>query len=248
MGGEMLWSWLALALLGAWHGINPGMGWLFAVALGLQQGRRLAVWSALLPLAIGHGLAVGGAILAGAAIGLVLPVSYVKWVVAVALIGLGLLRLVRHRHPRRGGMQVGSWDLTLWSFLMASAHGAGLMVLPIVLGVGPQAAASGQASAAPGHAHGATATALGGLPHASIPADADHGAHATAMLTNLPDGEWFRLTAILVHTLGYLAVTGGVAVIVYEKLGLRLLRTWWFNLDLFWAGALILTGALTPFI
>jgi len=248
MEDGMFWSWLALVLLGAWHGINPGMGWLFAVALGLQEGRRLAVWRALVPLAIGHSLAVGGAILAGAVIGLVLPVSYVKWVVAVALVGFGLYRLVRHRHPRWGAMQVGPWDLTLWSFLMASAHGAGLMVLPIVLGAGPHAAAAGHASVAPVHAHDATAATLAGPPHASIPADVHHGAHATAMLTSLPDGEWFRLVATLVHTLGYLAVTGGVAVIVYEKLGLRLLRTWWFNLDLFWAGALILTGVLTPFI
>jgi hypothetical protein len=248
MGDGMFLSWLALLLLGAWHGINPGMGWLFAVALGLQEGRRLAVWGALLPLAIGHALAVGAAILVGAAIGLVLPMSHVKWVVAVSLIGFGLHRLVRHRHPRWGSMQVGPWDLTFWSFLMASAHGAGLMVLPIVLGAGFHATPASHASVAAGHAHDTTAAALEELPNALMSADVHHGAHTAALLAGVPDGQWLQVAATLVHTLAYLAITGVVAVVVYEKLGLRLLRTWWFNLDVVWAGALILTGVLTPFL
>jgi len=248
MGDGMVWSWLALLLLGAWHGINPAMGWLFAVALGLQEGRRVAVWGALLPLAIGHGLAVGAALLAGAAIGLVLPMGYVKWVVAVALVGFGFYRLVRHRHPRWGAMQVGPWDLTLWSFLMASAHGAGLMVLPIVLGAGFHATPAPHASVASGHAHDTAAAALGGLPSALMSADVHHGAHAATLLASVPSGPGLQAAATLVHTLAYLAITGVVAVIVYEKLGLRLLRTWWLNLDLFWAGALILTGMLTPLL
>lgn len=248
MGDAMLWSWTALVLLGAWHGINPAMGWLFAVALGLQEGRRLAVWGALLPLAIGHGLAVGGAILVGAAMGLALPANSVKWVVAMALVVFGAYRLVRHRHPRWGGMQAGRWDLTLWSFLMASAHGAGLMVLPVVLGAGSHAAGHGHAPTASGHSHDAALAALGESRHALVSADAHHGAHAAALLAAMPDGQWFQVTATLVHTLAYLAMTGVVAVVVYEKLGVRLLRTWWFNLDLFWAGALILTGVLTPFV
>ena len=65
-------SWLTLAGLGAFHGLNPGMGWLFAVALGMQEGRRSAVWRALIPLTLGHALAIAGAIglamLAGTAI------------------------------------------------------------------------------------------------------------------------------------------------------------------------------------
>jgi hypothetical protein len=248
MGDGTLWSWAGLLFLGAWHGINPGMGWLFAVALGLQEGTRTAVWKALVPLAVGHGLAVAGAILVGAMLGLVLPGNAVKWVVAVALIGCGVFRAVRHRHPRWGAMRVGSWDLTLWSFLMASAHGAGLMVLPIILGAGPHAAAAGHAPAGGALAYTAPGLEHGGLPQSLAPGHLQHGAHAATLFMDMSGGQGFQFAATLVHTLGYLIVTGGVAVLVYEKLGLRLLRTWWFNLDLFWAAALMLAGAFTPFI
>jgi hypothetical protein len=109
------------------------MGWLFAVALGMQAGRASAMWRALPPIAIGHAVAVGVvvAIVAGARVAL--PLDVLKVVIAVTLITLGGYRLWRHRHPRFGGMQVGFRDLTIWSFLMASAHGAGLMVVPFVL-------------------------------------------------------------------------------------------------------------------
>jgi hypothetical protein len=126
-------DWTAMIGLGAYHGINPGMGWLFAVALGMQAGRASAMWRALPPIAIGHAVAVGVvvAIVAGARVAL--PLDVLKVVIAVTLITLGGYRLWRHRHPRFGGMQVGFRDLTIWSFLMASAHGAGLMVVPFVL-------------------------------------------------------------------------------------------------------------------
>jgi hypothetical protein len=126
-------DWTAMIGLGAYHGINPGMGWLFAVALGMQAGRASAMWRALPPIAIGHAVAVGVvvAIVAGARVAL--PLDVLKVVIAVTLVTLGGYRLWRHRHPRFGGMQVGFRDLTIWSFLMASAHGAGLMVVPFVL-------------------------------------------------------------------------------------------------------------------
>ncbi len=111
----------------------PAMGWLFAVALGLQERSARAVWRALLPLAIGHALAIGAAILLAALIGLVIPLGYLKWVVAAALLTFAVRHLSRHRHRRWSGMQVGMRDLAVWSLLMASAHGAGLMVLPILL-------------------------------------------------------------------------------------------------------------------
>jgi hypothetical protein len=110
------------------------MGWLFAVGLGLQEQQRRAVWRALLPLAAGHALAIGSAVAVGLAIGAVVPVAVLKWVVAVVLLAFGLYRVFRGRHLRWVGMRVGPRDLTLWSLLMASAHGAGLMVLPFVLG------------------------------------------------------------------------------------------------------------------
>lgn len=209
------WPWAALLLLGAVHGLNPGMGWLFAVALGLQEKNRKAVWGALLPLATGHALAIALAVGIAAAVGLVLPTGEVKWIVAATLLGLGVVRLRRHRHPRGIGMRVNKRDLTIWSFLMATAHGAGLMALPFVLAMEPGTMMSGMHHGARfmGQAHGAT----------------------------LPTG----LLATAAHTAGYLAVLALMAALVYERLGLRMLRTAWINLDLIWAGALACTAVLT---
>jgi hypothetical protein len=141
-------DWTAMIGLGAYHGINPGMGWLFAVALGMQARRASAMWGALPPIALGHVLAVGVvvAIVAGARV--VLPLDMLEAVIAATLITLGVYRLWRHRHPRVGGMQVGFRDLTIWSFLMAWAHGAGLMVVPFVIDTGNSVSALG-----PMHAH-----------------------------------------------------------------------------------------------
>lgn len=203
--------WAGLLALGAGHGINPAMGWLFAVALGLQRGSRKAVWFALGPLAMGHGLAMLLTIGAAAAIGVVLPPSTLKWGVAALLVALGVYRLVRSRHIVYGGMQVNSRELATWSFLMATAHGAGLMMLPLVLGRLPSAE----------HVHHLSAGMLGG------------------------GIEWSGVAAAVIHTAGYLLVTGTIAAIVYEKLGLRFLRTAWVNLDLLWAVALVATGVGT---
>jgi hypothetical protein len=214
----MAWTgWLALAGLGAVHGVNPGMGWLFAVALGLQEGRARAVWRALSPLAVGHALAIGAAVLAALALGRVVPAEALRWIVGGALLTLGSLRLVRHRHPRYGGMQVGFRELTAWSFLMASAHGAGLMVLPLLVGT----------------AGGAAHTHAMHLMTASL---------APALPASGPLALGLQATAL--HTAGYLLVTGLLALLVYRKLGLRMLRTMWINLDLIWGGALVVTGAV----
>jgi hypothetical protein len=126
-------DWQAMVFLGAYHGINPGMGWLFAVALGMQQGSAGGVWRALPPIAFGHAAAVGVVLLTVALAGLVVPLETLRILVALMLMTLGIYRLWRHRHPRFGGMLVGFRDLTVWSFLMASAHGAGFMVLPFVM-------------------------------------------------------------------------------------------------------------------
>jgi hypothetical protein len=216
----MSWNWLALAALGAGHGLNPGMGWLFAVALGMQEGRTRAVWRALPPLALGHALAVGAAVLAAAALGRLLPPESLEWIVGGLLLGLGALRLLRHRHPRYGGMRVGFRELTIWSFLMATAHGAGLMVLPLLVG----------------DSGGGSDPGLSG-------AHAMHLVQASVVPMSGPLGTGLWATAM--HSAGYLLVTGLIAVVVYRKLGLRMLRTLWFNLDLIWGGALVLTGALT---
>jgi hypothetical protein len=128
-------NWQAMVFLGAYHGINPGMGWLFAVALGMQQGSVRGVWHALPPIALGHAISVGVVLTAASLAAVVVPLDTLRVLVASMLVLLGLYRLWRHRHPRFGGMQVGFRDLTIWSFLMASAHGAGFMVLPLVMPV-----------------------------------------------------------------------------------------------------------------
>jgi hypothetical protein len=125
--------WL-MVLLGAYHGINPGMGWLFAVALGMQEEKGSAVARALVPIAFGHALSIGMVVLGAAFLGMALPLMTIRYCVAALLVGLGIYCLVRHGHPRWVRRQVGFRDLTVWSFLMASAHGAGLMVLPVLLG------------------------------------------------------------------------------------------------------------------
>jgi len=203
--------WLML-LLGAYHGINPGMGWLFAVARGMQERSGRAVAGSLVPLAIGHTAAVAVVVLAATLLGRTVTPAALRYPVAATLIALGIYRLVRHRHPRWVRMQVGFRDLVMWSFLMASAHGAGLMVLPVLLG-------------------------------SSAVEAADHAAahvHVTAAASPLAG-----LLATGAHTIGYLAVTGGLAWVVYRKLGLALLRRAWFNLDLIWAAALVATGVVT---
>ncbi len=208
------WGWATLFLLGAYHGINPGMGWLFAVARGMQEHATKAVTRALVPITLGHALAIGVVVAMAGLIQIVLPLGYVRIVVAFALIALGLFRILRRKHFAWGGMQVGFRDLTFWSFLMASAHGAGLMVLPVMLHA---ASASAASVMPPGHEH--MAMASGG-------------------------GAWTGIAATLVHTLGYLSVTALISLLVYRKFGLSLLRKGWFNLDLVWAIALLVTGCV----
>jgi hypothetical protein len=159
---------------------------------------------------------VAQAVAIGAVIGLVAPLAVLKWIVAAVLASLGAYRLFRSRHPRFGGMKASVGDLVLWSMLMASAHGAGLMVVPFTLGL---------SAAGPHAGHGMSGMAHGGI--------------AAGMA---------GLQATLAHTAGYLLVTGVVALVVYQRLGLRLLRTWWFNLDLVWAVALIGTAVLTVLV
>jgi hypothetical protein len=125
---------MALAGLGAFHGLNPAMGWLFAVALGLQRESRAAVLRALLPISVGHALSVAMVILAIDLLRIFLDLTVLQVTAAVVLITFGLYRLFA-RHRGRVGMQVSDAQLLLWSFLMATAHGAGLMLIPVLLGM-----------------------------------------------------------------------------------------------------------------
>jgi hypothetical protein len=157
MSSTALWVML---LLGAYHGINPGMGWLFAVARGMQEQKESAVAKSLVPIALGHALAIASVVMVAAFLGTALPLLTIRYSVAALLVGLGIFSLVRHWHPRWVRMRVGFRDLTAWSFLMASAHGAGLMVLPVLLG---SSTVEAQAHMA-GHSHmSSTASPLAGM-------------------------------------------------------------------------------------
>jgi len=129
-----LWPWLTLVGLGMYHGINPAMGWLFAAALGLHRGRRSVVMQSLIPVAIGHLASIS--VVSGAVLGLGVVIDR-RSLLMVAGFGL-ILWVLYHlvygsRHRARIGMQAGFAGLLVWSFLMASAHGAGLMLFPALV-------------------------------------------------------------------------------------------------------------------
>jgi hypothetical protein len=210
--------WLGLAGLGAFHGLNPAMGWLLAVALGLQEARRAAVWRALLAVALGHEASI---VLAAALVGglqLLTAPDVLRAGSAVLLLGFGSFKLLRpgRAHLRWVGLHLGWRDVVIWSFLMSSAHGAGLMLAPLLLGLPASA-----------HAH----DELAGLGLSLA------GPVGPALLLAGAAG--------LVHTLAMLAVMAIVAGVVFEKLGLGFLRQGWVNLDLVWAVALLTTGVVT---
>ena len=202
-----VWPWAALALLGAYHGVNPGMGWLFAVARGMQEKSRRAVLASLLPIAIGHEASIVLVVVGVSLTEQFLPTFFIRLVAALVLVSFGAYKLVRPRsHPGGFGMRVGLGGLAMWSFLMSSAHGAGLMLAPVLLGLPVYAS-------------------YHSLSEISLQAVAAASLHVAAMLL----------------------VMGIVSVIVYEKVGLGILRRGWFNLDLGWSLVLIASGALTLF-
>ena len=205
-------SWIGYISLGVFHGINPGMGWLFAVALGMQEKRRSAVIGALFPMALGHAISIGVVVLIIVLAQQQISENVLGIACAVVLFGFGLYKLFRARHPKWVGMRVNFKDLTIWSFLMASAHGAGLMLAPLLLRMPMASSHSG------------------------------HMQHASATMT---DSATMLLSAVGVHTLSFFVVTGVVAVVVYEVVGLALLRKAWFNLDMLWSIALMIAGVVT---
>jgi hypothetical protein len=209
-------TWYALILLGAYHGINPAMGWLFAVALGLQERRLTAVLRALIPIALGHEVSEAAVTLLVVGIeGIVAP-TLVRVAGALILVGFGIFKLLRPRaHPRWVGMRVSLLDLGVWSFLMSSAHGAGLMLFPILMG---QSVAD-NALALSGH---------------TLPLFDQGG-------MTLMQG----IAATLVHSGTMLLVMAVIAVVVYTKVGVGILRSAWINLDGLWAAAMVLAGVLT---
>jgi hypothetical protein len=193
------------------------------VALGLQEHRRSAVFRALVPIALGHALSIGIILAVVLLARTSLPHSTLKFTAAAILFAFGLYRLFRSRHPKWIGMRVGFGDLTLWSFVMASAHGAGLMLVPLFL-----------------------ATPAVQDAHHTGSHDRVHHTFASGFASF---GTPFLLSAsVAVHTLGYLVMTGLVATLVYEKLGVGMLRSAWFNIDLIWMVALMITGVFILFL
>jgi hypothetical protein len=207
------WPWAVLALLGAYHGLNPAMGWLFALALGLQEKRRSAVIGALFPIALGHASAIALAILLLRFLQHFLPMNILKWSVAAILLTLGAYRIFRARHPQGCGMRASRKDLFVWSLLMASAHGAGLMLIPVLLAQPMLGMAPAMAETAPAVSQPLNASVV-----------------VLAVLVH---------TVSMLVVAGILAL---LFFETYENLGLRLLRHTWFNFDLLWAIALLVAG------
>ena len=214
------WPWISLAALGAFHGLNPAMGWLFAVALGLQERRPRAVTAALGPIALGHALAIGLAAVVVGVVGLVIPRRLLLALGGAALLAFAAYKVItRFRHPRWVGMRVGPRDLVLWSLLMASAHGAGLMLVPVLIEVRGEGVSSA-------------------LAHVG------HSGHIEHQPSAASDALAPALVAVGLHSFAMLAVAGVLAVVVYQKVGVEVLRRAWVNLDVIWVGALVVAGGI----
>jgi len=179
------------------------MGWLFAVALGFLRNDRSAVVRSLLPIAIGHEASIALVVVLVSGLQLLWAPDVLRPIGALALIGFGIKKLAKPGHPKWVGMQVTSKDLVLWSFLMSTAHGAGLMLFPVLLG---------------------------------LPAP-----------THVEDIGLQDLAAVLLHTLTMLVTMGAAALLVFDRVGVMVLRKAWVNVDAIWAVAVITAGLVTLF-
>ncbi len=199
-------TWLLMIAFGAYHGLNPGMGWLFALSRGLQQRSEREIWISLLPISAGHAASIVPAAVLILMGGHFFSLKLLRLLTAGVLVAFGIYKLFTYyRHPRWVGMRVGIRDLFAWSFLMAVAHGAGLMVAPTLL-------------------------EIVGISHSDP--------------TRLTAGSGLGL-ALGLHTLSMLLISACVALIVFRKLGLSVLRKSWINFDLIWAAALLTVGGIS---
>jgi hypothetical protein len=203
-------AWLTLAGLGVYHGVNPAMGWLFAVSRGMQERSRRAVLRSLVPIAIGHEASIALVALLVLGLSTTTDPQELRIGAAIALVAFGIFRFVKPRaHFRWTSMRVSDRELGMWSFLMSTAHGAGLMIAPVILGL--------QASS---NSHDDMAMLSGGPINVAA-------------------------VGIAVHVLAMVAVMGAIAYVVYERVGLQILRRAWLNTDQVWAGAFVLAGLVT---
>ena len=211
--------WLTVVAVGVYHGLNPAMGWPLAVANGMTQQRGSAVLATLLPLGGGHFAAMAVVLI---------PFAWLSWYVewsrairlgAGALVLLfGIFKLLQRRHPRALA-RIRPTQLAWWSFLMATAHGAGLMLVPVMLGL---------CVTAPAAVDAATAADVG---------------HATVMNYLAQSNVATAVVVAAVHTLAMMFAGLSMAWAVYRYLGLPFLRRVWLDLDLVWGWSLVIAGA-----
>jgi hypothetical protein len=200
------WDFGAVVLLGAFHGINPAMGWLFAAAIGLQAQARRAIAAALGPIAVGHAASMGLTLLFVEELRVISSDLTIRIAGAAALASFALWRIVgSHRHSRWVGMRLRRRELALWSFLMSTAHGAGLMLIPVVMGMRVSS-------------------------------------HDDMLM---PSSLAPVAGAVLIHTAAMITVSGAIALVVYQFVGVGVLRRRWLNLDRLWPYALGAGAAAT---
>ncbi len=205
--------WAAVVAIGVYHGLNPGMGWPLAVANGLSERRAGAVFATWWPLGAGHLLAMALVLVPFAALAWLLVWGREIRLAAGALVVVfGVSRLVLRRHPRWLA-RVRPTQLAWWSFLVATAHGAALMLLPILMGL----------------CEAPTAAPTGVLDHANV-----MGLMQASVAT--------AVAVALVHSVAMVVSGLAVAWVVYRFLGLRALRSAWLDLDVVWAIGLIFSG------
>ena len=225
-GIDASWTWISILGLGGFHGLNPAMGWLFAVALGFQQRNSRAVITALGPIALGHALSIGIVVAIVWSLGLVVPQAAVMVIGGGSMVAFVLWKVTtRFRHPAWVGMRVTRVDILARYLQIATANRAGLIHFTAVVRLRPDSVPA--AAALGGHHMGNM-----GTPHSGHIAGAG-------------DGLVTSLLAVGLHTAAMLAVGGTLALIVYHKVGVDILRNAWLNIDLIWIGALGITGSLT---
>lgn len=203
-GGVDTAALLAAVGLGLFHGVNPAMGWLFALSYGLQEKSRRAIVRSLALIVLGHEASVLPTAIVVTLFASQVSRGVAMGVVTVVLLTFGVVLLLRKRHFRWVGMRLRPWQLAWWSFLMSTATGAGLMLAPVLL------------HTTSSHEHAVAGALSGDLGAATVVA--------------------------LVHALAMACAAGVVALVVYQVVGLRILRTHWVNLDLVWAIAFLVAG------
>jgi hypothetical protein len=206
--------WLAVVASGVYHGVNPGMGWPLAVSAALMERRASAMPAALAALSFGHMIAMMAILLPFALMTVVVErQNQIRLAAGVVVVMFGLALLVRKGHPRVLA-RIPPSQLALWSFLVALAHGAALMLVPVYLGIcGPQ-----------------------------LTQDVQHTAFDL-----IAKSAGLTAAVAIAHTSAMLLAGGAIAICVYRWLGLRVLSSGWFNMEITWALSVVMVGAVAVY-